>query len=276
MCALHLIHFWRKTKVVLDIVQVALLGYVAYLLVGRQKPALPSVRKRTARKLILDTCALIDGRIVELARAGFVPEQLIIPEFIIHELQLLADGSDAHKRDRARYGLDVVQELQDNKNCTVVIDHSTIPEKHATDDKLVALAKKMRVPLYTTDFNLNKVAEIEGVKVLNVNELAGALRPSALPGEKKTVKILQKGSNPRQGVGYLEDGTMLVVEDAANLMGKTVQVEITRMHQTVSGKMLFSELVKPPASQRTKPTPNSGPRLAARKPTSSLASRMKR
>ncbi|HTE58064.1 MAG TPA: TRAM domain-containing protein [Verrucomicrobiae bacterium] len=257
----------------LDGIQILLLGYVAFLLVGKQKPSMPAVRKRTARKLIIDTCALIDGRIVELARAGFVPEQLIIPEFIIHELQLLADGTDSHKRDRARYGLDIVQELQDNKNCDVIIDRSAFPEKHATDDKLVALAKKLHVSLYTTDFNLNKVAEIEGVKVLNVNELAGALRPSALPGEKKTVKILQKGSNPRQGVGYLEDGTMLVVEDAAAQVGKTVQVEITRMHQTVSGKMLFSELIRPSAALRTKTA--SGPRLAARKPSHSLASRMK-
>ncbi len=226
--------------------------------------------KKKDRKVILDTCALIDGRIVELAKTGFVPGELVIPEFIVHELQLLADGSDAHKRTRARFGLDIVQELQQDNNSMVVIDRTKLPGKHAVDDKLVALAKKLHVPLYTTDYNLNKVAEIEGVKVLNVNELAQQLRPTVLPGEVRTVKIVQKGNNPGQGAGYLEDGTLLVVENGAQYVGKTVKVEITKTHQTASGKMLFGELV---ATKRRAQTTVSH---SAARQVRSLASRLKR
>lgn len=222
--------------------------------------------------MILDTCALIDGRITELSHSGFVPDELVVPEFIVHELQMLADGSDAHKRERARFGLDVVQELQDSRNCTVIIDHTLIPERQATDDKLVALAKRLDAPLYTTDYNLGKVAEIEGVKVLNVNELAQHLRPTALPGEQKTVKIIQKGSNASQGVGYLDDGTMVVVEGAAKFTGKTVSAEITRTHQTVAGKMLFGELAGGHISHHAASKHESQP---TRK-RSSIVSRMKR
>lgn len=263
----------------IDFLQLLLLMFIAYSVWPGQKPAIPiaavpRVRKRGGKKMILDTCALIDGRVLELSKAGFVPDELIIPEFVIHELQLLADGSDAQKRERARHGLDVVQDLQDSPNTSVTIDRSLIPEKHATDDKLVALSKKLHTPLYTTDYNLGKVAEIEGVKVLNVNELAQHLRPVALPGEKKTVKIVQKGSSHKQGVGYLDDGTMLVVEEAAGQIGKTVTAEITRVHQTVAGKMLFGELAHS-ASTAVKPTRVSGPRMAARRSTS-IATRMKR
>ena len=195
--------------------------------------------------MVLDTCALIDGRIVELTKLGFVPEELIVPEFVLHELQMLADGNDSHKRERARFGLDVVKELQEDSNTTVIIDRS-ITTNQPTDDKLVALAKKLGVGLYTTDYNLNKVADIEGVLVLNVNELAQQLRPTALPGERKIVKILQKGSNPKQGVGYLDDGTMVVVDDAASQVNKMVEVEVTRIHQTMAGKMLFANLISKP------------------------------
>lgn len=192
---------------------------------------------------MLDTCALIDGRIVELVKLGFVPDQLVVPEFIVHELQMLADGSDSHKRERARFGLDVVKELQESDTVTVIIDDS-IKTSQPADDKLVALAKKLKTGLYTTDYNLNKVADIQGVKVLNVNELAQQLRPIALPGERKLVKILQKGSNAKQGVGYLEDGTMVVVDDAASQLNKVVEVEVTRVHQTMAGKMLFAHLIR--------------------------------
>lgn len=229
----------------MEFIQIVLLGGVLYLLyTQRTGQSLKPTPK--SRKLILDTCALIDGRIIELGRSGFVPDELIVPEFIIHELQLLADGGDAHKRERARYGLDVVKELQDSRFCTVIINRDPVADKRATDDKLVALAKKLGAHLYTTDYNLNKVAEIEGVKVLNVNELAQYLRPVALPGEKKQVKILERGQNRNQGVGYLEDGTMIVVENAGKLVGKVVEAEVTRMHQTVAGKMLFAHLVATP------------------------------
>lgn len=202
--------------------------------------------------MVLDTCALIDGRIVELTKLGFVPDELIVPEFVVHELQMLADGNDAHKRERARYGLDIVKELQQSDNATVIVDHSDNSVK-PTDDKLVDLANKLKAGLYTTDYNLNKVADIKGVKVLNVNELAQQLRPTALPGEKKTVKILQKGSNPKQGVGYLDDGTMIVVDDAANQINKIIEVEVTRIHQTMAGKMLFATQINKPAPVKSQP-----------------------
>lgn len=230
-----------------DFVQIALLlAIIALLLQQQQARALKPTSKN--RRMVLDTCALIDGRITELSKLGFVPEELIVPEFILHELQMLADGNDTHKRERARFGLDVVRELQDGEYAKVVIDRS-VTTNQPTDDKLVSLAKALNAGLYTTDYNLNKVADIEGVHVMNVNELAQQLRPIALPGERKTIKVLQKGSNPKQGVGYLDDGTMVVVDDAARLINKLVEVEVTRIHQTMAGKMLFANLINKPAHQ---------------------------
>lgn len=256
-----------------DVLQFLLLVLILALLYTQQrgKNFLPG---KGNAKVILDTCALIDGRVIELARSGFVPGTLVIPEFIIHELQLLADGADAHKRSRARYGLDVVHDLQELDDVQVVIDRTSIPHVHAVDNKLVALAQKLKAPLYTTDYNLGKVAEIDGVKVLNVNELAQHLRPTALPGEQRTVKIIQKGSNAKQGAGYLDDGTLIVVENAAKFVGKTVKVDITKTHQTSSGKMLFGEIVvAQPARSK-----NAGSSSATRRSSSarSLASRLKR
>ena len=227
-----------------DFLQIILLLAILGLLIQQRQGSTTKVTSKR-RKMVLDTCALIDGRIVELTKLGFVPEELIVPEFVLHELQMLADGNDSHKRERARFGLDVVKELQEDSNTTVIIDRS-ITTNQPTDDKLVALAKKLGVGLYTTDYNLNKVADIEGVLVLNVNELAQQLRPTALPGERKIVKILQKGSNPKQGVGYLDDGTMVVVDDAASQVNKMVEVEVTRIHQTMAGKMLFANLISKP------------------------------
>ncbi len=237
------------------------------LLVWQQRNAKTQTFNPKSRKMVLDTCALIDGRIIELTKLGFVPDELVVPEFIIHELQLLADGSDAHKRERARFGLDVVRELQESDNVTVIIDDS-IKSNEPTDDKLVMLAKKLKTGLYTTDYNLNKVADIQGVKVLNVNELAQQLRPIALPGERKNVKLLQKGSNAKQGVGYLEDGTMIVVDDGASHLNKIVEVEITRVHQTMAGKMLFANLIKQKPATRK-------PQQTAKPSTDGLAGRFR-
>lgn len=245
-----------------DYIQIALLAIILALLVQQRSQKVKRTNTKS-KKMVLDTCALIDGRIVELVKLGFVPDQLIVPEFIVHELQMLADGGDAHKRERARFGLDVVKELQNSENVEVIIDDS-VQTKQPTDDKLVTLAKKLNTGLYTTDYNLNKVADIQGVKVLNVNELAQQLRPTALPGEKKTVKILQKGSNPKQGVGYLDDGTMVVVDDAANQIGKLVEVEVTRAHQTVAGKMLFADLRSKPKVATTRVKTNDQGSIAGR------------
>lgn len=250
-----------------DYIQIVLLLAILGLLATNRRGSTIKPNRKN-RKMILDSCALIDGRIIELTKLGFVPDELVVPEFIINELQLLADGSDAQKRERARFGLDVVRELQDSDQATVIID-SSINSRQPTDDKLVTLARKLGAGLYTTDYNLNKVADIQGVKVLNVNELAQQLRPIALPGERKTVKILQKGSNPKQGVGYLEDGTMIVVEDANKLINKTVEVEVTRIHQTMAGKMLFANLV-------VKPKPETMLKKRADSTNATLASRFRR
>ncbi len=226
----------------MEYIQSVLLVAILGLLVVKRNPKseIRNSKNSGGEVTILDTCALIDGRILELTQNGFVTGLLVIPHFVLSELQHLADGSDAHKRERARFGLEVVQQLQANNTPSVAVDNSDFPNIAEVDDKLVALAQKLKGRLYTTDYNLNKVADIKGVTVLNVNELAQQLRPVALPGETKTIKIVQKGSNKNQGVGYLDDGTMVVVDGAARAIGKNVQAEVTRIHQTVAGKMIFA------------------------------------
>lgn len=228
-----------------NIIELGMLGTIIWMLAG--KPTGNTAGQLFGRrpKLILDSCALIDGRIVEIVRSGFVMSDLIIPQFILNELQMLADGPDSHKRERARYGLDIAHELQDTAPMRVLVDRTVFQGIDTTDDKLVALAKKLRAQLYTTDYNLGKVAAVEGVQVLNVNELSQSLRPITLPGEMLTIKIIQKGSNRDQGVGYLEDGTMIVIEGGAKYVGREVPVSVTRMHQTVAGKMVFGQVKEP-------------------------------
>lgn len=200
------------------------------------------ISKKSRNLVILDSCALIDGRILEISKTGFMPKQLIVPDFILGELQLLADGKDAHKRERARFGLEIVRQLQQESGLTLSIE-KTQEKAKTTDEKLVKFAKKINAALCTVDFNLNQVASIEGVNVLNVNELSHAIRPIALPGEALEVKVLQAGSNRDQGVGYLEDGTMVVIDGARRDIGKNVQVTINRTHQTLAGKMLFAKKI---------------------------------
>jgi uncharacterized protein YacL len=241
-----------NTTTILDSVNTGLLIIVIIGIFGPLKRAEAHKSPGMGRAIILDSCALIDGRIVEILAAGFAADTLIIPEFILRELQLLADGNDTHKRNRARFGLDIAQKLQSDGHVTVTIDHEPFPSIKATDDKLIALAQKRRAALYTTDYNLNKVAVLEGVHVLNVNELAQQLRPIMLPGETITIKILQRGSNKQQGVGYMEDGTMVVVDNAARFMGKTISANVDRMHQTMAGKMVFANLIDQPAAWRSR------------------------
>ncbi|MEI7682838.1 MAG: TRAM domain-containing protein [Candidatus Saccharibacteria bacterium] len=226
----------------MNYLQILLLIIIIVILLFKRNSKLEIKNTKVGNETILDTCALIDGRIIELASNGFLSGPYIIPQFILGELQHLADGSDAHKRERARFGLEVVQQLQSIDQLDVIVDTTEFPEIIHVDDKLVALAQKHSARLYTTDYNLNKVADIKGVTVLNVNELAQQLRPLALPGEVKTIKIVQKGSSKNQGVGYLDDGTMVVVDAAARSVGKTVTIEVTRIHQTVAGKMIFANI----------------------------------
>lgn len=204
--------------------------------------------------VIMDTSAIIDGRVLSVAKSGFIPNRLIVAQFVIAELQQLADGSNSHKRERARFGMDVIKELQELKNVRVIINRDKFPNIEEVDDKLVALAKQEKGYLFTTDYNLGKVAEIEGLKVLNVNELAQSLRPVILPGETLEVKVIQRGSERGQGIAYLEDGTMVVVENGAKLVGKKVQIEFSRTLQTVAGKMMFATIAKSrPVSQPSRP-----------------------
>lgn len=242
----------------IEIIQTILLGGIALYLFFEKSQK--SFLKSRTRGMILDSSALIDGRIVDVVKAGFTPPKLIIPQFIVRELQLLADGNDSHKRERARFGLDVVKQLQAEFPDTTEICRSDFTDIRATDDKLVRLASDISADLCTTDYNLNKVATIEGVRVLNVNELANAVRPVALPGEKNETKIIQRGSSKDQGVGYLDDGTMVVVSGAGNMIGKTVGIEVTRMLQTEAGKMIFarrSEAHRPRQSSNRKNTTKS-------------------
>lgn len=208
--------------------------WVVYLLIGKQP-------QKKEKGIVLDSCALIDGRIVEVMQSGFIHEPVIVPKYVLRELQMLADGSDNHKRARARHGLEASDKLRQLLGDMYSVDESDI-QAPTTDDRLVLLAKKRRAKLCTTDYNLNKVAGSEGITVLNVNELAHAMRPNMLPGEEQEVKILQKGEGRNQGVGYLEDGTMVVVENAAKHIGTKQFVVIERSLQTVAGKMSFAHL----------------------------------
>lgn len=231
----------------LAIINTLLLGYIIWRL-------LPKATKRKGSAVLLDTSAIMDGRIVEVVRSGFVPSQLLIPRFVIAEMQLLADKADHLKRERARYGLQVIQDLQDSRYASVSIISDDIKEEVGVDEKLVKLALKLRTLLFTTDYNLLKVAEIEGVRVLNINELAQNLRPTYIPGEQLELKIVARGQEKTQGVGYLDDGTMVVVEKAGHQQGKKLKVEITRSLQTTAGRMMFAKSLsaQSPTKQATK------------------------
>ena len=199
--------------------------------------------KKPRRKMFVDTSALIDGRILAVAQAGFLGDEVLIPRSVIRELQLLADGSDSEKRSRARFGMDVANELERVVTADVEIFHDEL-DRTKVDERLIELAKKHRGMILTNDFNLGKVAATEGVEVVNVNDLAVGLRSEYLPGEKFKLKIVNRGNSARQGVGYLTDGTMVVVEDAERLVGKETEVELVRFLQTNAGKMMFAKLTK--------------------------------
>jgi uncharacterized protein YacL len=223
-----------------ELAQGLILGLVVYLLIDIRKSLNKSPQKSKNSSVVIDTSALIDGRITEVARAGFLTGNIIIAKKVLDELQLLADGRDAHKRERARYGLDVVDELKNQKDTNVIIDDIKINSDLSTDEFILQLALKRKARLCTTDFNLNKVASLEGIKVLNVNELAQSLRPKVLPGEVVEVKIIQDGESKNQGVGYLDDGTMVVVDNAIRMRHKTITATVDRMIQTKAGKMCFA------------------------------------
>ena len=191
---------------------------------------------------IMDTSVIIDGRIADIADTGFLEGNLMVPRFVLDELQYIADSSDSLKRARGRRGLDILNRMQRSSGIYIdVVDHD-FPKIKGVDAKLVALAKKTSGKIITNDFNLNKVAELQGIKILNVNELANALKPVVLPGELMTVKIIKDGKEPGQGVGYLDDGTMIIVDNAQKYQGVSVEALVTSVLQTTAGRMIFSEL----------------------------------
>jgi uncharacterized protein YacL len=191
---------------------------------------------------LLDTSVIIDGRVADISETGFLEGTLIIPQFVLHELQQIADSSDPIKRNRGRRGLDILQRIQRNMDVHVKILEQDFPKIRDVDSKLVALGKELGAKILTNDFNLNKVAELQGVPVLNVNQLANAVRPVVLPGELMNVHILKEGKEYGQGVAYLDDGTMVVVDSARKYVGKNVDVAVTSVLQTTAGRMIFTRL----------------------------------
>ncbi len=190
--------------------------------------------------ILLDTSVIIDGRILDISKTGFVVGTLIIPQFVLAELQHIADSGETLRRSRGRRGLEVLEELQRESKAPVTVTEVDVDTVREVDDKLIVLAKQMDALLMTNDFNLNRVAELQGVRVLNVNELANAVKAVYLPNEVITVQIVQEGREHNQGVGYLNDGTMVVVEEGNRFMDRTLEVVITRMIQTAAGKMYFA------------------------------------
>lgn len=230
-----------QTKdLILLAVTLLILGEVSYLLARLPKNSI----KSKDRAILVDTSVLMDGRIVPVAQTGFIGGTLVIPRSVIGELQFLADHADADKRARARYGLDVVTELQAMERVNVELLQDGSHAREGVDDRLLKLAKQHGAVIMTLDYNLNKVAAVEGTEVLNLNELAQSIRMEHLPGEKITLEIIQKGQDAHQGVGYLPDGTMVVVEQASAQIGQTLNVEIIRNLQTAAGRMIFAKKIE--------------------------------
>ena len=201
--------------------------------------------KGTSEELILlDTSVIIDGRIADICKTHFLSGKLILPRFVLKELQLIADSSDPLKRNRGRRGLDVLNRIKSNPNVQVKINEMDFPEFSTVDAKLVKMGQVLNAKVFTNDFNLNKVAELQGVKVLNINELANALKPIVMPGELMQVKILKEGKEHDQGVAYLDDGTMVVVDNGRRRIGQTLNVSITSVLQTQAGRMIFAKFAE--------------------------------
>jgi uncharacterized protein YacL len=225
----------------------AIFGYIGLVLGGKKISEVtapdflePGRQWRAAVKL-LDTSVIIDGRIADIAESGFLEGTFVVPKFILEELQYIADSPDDLRRSRGRRGLDILKRLQQNKRLRVEFLEDEIP-KAGADSKLVALALKLRAKILTNDFNLHKVAELQGIEVLNINQLANAMKSAVLPGETLHVQILREGKSQGQGVAYLDDGTMVVIENARRFIGKEVEVSVTSVLQTTAGRMIFSEI----------------------------------
>ncbi|MAT45728.1 MAG: PIN domain nuclease [Anaerolineaceae bacterium] len=200
----------------------------------------PSMNWAESRNILLDTSVIIDGRISDIARTGFLPGSLLIPRFVLNELQYIADSADGLRRQRGRRGMEVLAALQKEPSIPVRISDIDVEGVREVDDKLVILARQLRCPVLTNDYNLNRIAELQGVTVLNINELANAVKTVLLPGEVMNVRVIQDGKESNQGVGYMDDGTMVVVENGRDYMDKEIIVIVTKVLQTAAGRMIFA------------------------------------
>ena len=225
-----------------EIFNIILSIIILFLCITNRQKTKKSVEIKNNKIVLIDTSILIDGRFLAVAKTGFINYSIRIPRSVIGELQLLAAGGDDEKRTRARYGLDIADSLQDLENLDVKLLQDSTTASEGVDNRLLQLAKEYNGTIMTADYNLNKVAKVEGVEVLNINELVQSVRGSYLPGEKLMIEIIGNGSEKKQGVGHLPDGTMVVVENGESLIGSTVEVEFIRTLQTAAGKMMFAKL----------------------------------
>jgi uncharacterized protein YacL len=210
-------------------------------LVRRADPGKDGAAGRGDPHIVVDTSAIIDGRIAEIVDSGFIYGTLVIPRFVLDELQHIADSSDTLRRNRGRRGLEILNKMQKEPGTPVEIVEDDVPDVAEVDAKLVALARARSRVILTNDFNLNRVAELQGVRVMNINSLANAVKPAVLPGEELRVKVIQEGKESGQGVGFLDDGTMIVVEGGARHIDRELDVSVTRVLQTVAGRMIFAQ-----------------------------------
>jgi uncharacterized protein YacL len=207
----------------------------------------PSSNGHGGSSVLLDTSVIIDGRIADICRTGFIQGELIVPLFVLNELQHVADSADTLRRNRGRRGLEILRQLQEESPVPVHLIDVDVPNVREVDDKLIAVAKEREAAILTNDYNLNRVAELQSVQVLNVNELANAVKTVLLPGESFTIHVLQEGKEYNQGVGYLDDGTMVVVEEGSAFIGSTIEVIVSKVLQTAAGRMIFARPAEQPA-----------------------------
>lgn len=200
----------------------------------------PSGPWSETRTILLDTSVIIDGRIADIAKTGFLPGSLLIPRFVLNELQYIADSADSMRRQRGRRGMEVLASLQKEPNIVVRISDIDVDGVREVDDKLIILARQLRCQILTNDYNLNRIAELQGVTILNVNELANAVKSVLLPGENLQIRVIQDGKEQNQGVGYMDDGTMVVIESGREYMNQEIQVVVTKVLQTAAGRMIFA------------------------------------
>jgi len=209
---------------------------------GRNEGGASSSWTNLNRNILLDTSVIIDGRVADIAKTGFLPGTLLIPRFVLNELQYIADSPDGMRRQRGRRGMEVLAELQKLPNILVRISDINVEGVREVDDKLIVLGKQLKSPVLTNDYNLNRIAELQGVTVLNINELANAVKSVVLPGEGLRINIIQEGKEHGQGVGYMDDGTMVVVENGRDYIGEYMEVNITKVLQTAAGRMIFGRV----------------------------------